>query len=62
MKKALAPLLFYDQQLLEDKKTRDPVTPVKPFVHAKNKKENVQLIMKLDPFPFITSILAERLR
>ncbi len=38
MKKALAPLLFDDEQLCEDKKTRDPVAPAKPSIQAKMKK------------------------
>ena len=38
MKKALAPLLFDDEQLPDDKKTRDPVAPAKPSIQAKKKK------------------------
>jgi transposase len=38
MRKALAPLLFDDQQLIDDKKTRDPVAPAKPSIQAKMKK------------------------
>ncbi|RLC34351.1 MAG: IS1634 family transposase [Candidatus Nealsonbacteria bacterium] len=40
MRKALAPLLFDDEQLTDDKKTRDPVAPAKPSVEAKLKKRN----------------------
>lgn len=38
MRKALAPLLFDDEQLTNDKKTRDPVAPAKPSIQAKQKK------------------------
>jgi transposase len=36
MRKALAPLLFDDEQLDENRKTRDPVKPAKPSVSAKD--------------------------
>lgn len=39
MRKALAPLLFDDEELDENRKRRDPVKPAKPSVSAKNKKE-----------------------
>ncbi len=38
MRKALAPLLFDDEELDENRKTRDPVKPAKPSVSAKEKK------------------------
>jgi transposase len=38
MRKALAPLLFDDEQLDADRKTRDPVAPAKPSAQAKKKK------------------------
>lgn len=38
MRKALVPLLFDDEQLDENRKTRDPVKPAKPSVSAKDKK------------------------
>ncbi len=38
MRKALAPLLFDDEQLTNNKKTRDPVAPAKPSIQAKQKK------------------------
>jgi transposase len=38
MRKALAPLLFDDEELDENRKTRDPVKPAKPSVSAKDKK------------------------
>ena len=38
MRKALGPLLFDDEQLDENRKTRDPVKPAKPSVSAKDKK------------------------
>ena len=40
MIKALAPLLFDDEQLTDNKKTRDPVAPAKPSIEAKRKKSN----------------------
>lgn len=40
MRKALAPLLFDDEQLTENKKTRDPVAPAEPSIQAKQKKSN----------------------
>ena len=39
MRKALAPLLFDDEELDENRKTRDPVKPAKPSVSAKKKKD-----------------------
>lgn len=38
MRKKLAPLLFDDEQLDEDRKVRDPVAPAKPSASAKKKK------------------------
>ena len=38
MRKALAPLLFDDEQLDQDRKTRDPVAPAQPSASAKRKK------------------------
>jgi transposase len=38
MRKALAPLLFEDEQLDQDRKIRDPVAPAKPSALAKRKK------------------------
>jgi transposase len=38
MRKALAPLLFDDEQLDQDRKTRDPVAPAKTSASAKKKK------------------------
>lgn len=38
MRKALAPLLFGDEELDGNRKTRDPVKPAKPSVSAKKKK------------------------
>jgi hypothetical protein len=39
MRKALAPVLFDDEELDENRKTRDPVKTAKPSVSAKKKKE-----------------------
>lgn len=38
MRRALAPLLFEDEQLDQDRKTRDPVAAAKPSASAKKKK------------------------
>jgi transposase len=38
MRKALAPLLFGDEELEENRKTRDPVKPAKPSVAVERKK------------------------
>ena len=38
MRKALAPLLFDDEELDEDRKKRDPVAPARQSVSAKKKK------------------------
>jgi transposase len=38
MRKALAPLLFDDEELDENRKSRDPVKPAKPSVSAQKKK------------------------
>jgi hypothetical protein len=38
LRKALAPLLFDDEQLDQDRKTRDPVAPAQPSASAKRKK------------------------
>lgn len=38
MRKAWAPLLFEDDELDEDRKTRDPVAPAKPSAAARRKK------------------------
>ena len=38
MRKALAPLLFDDEELEDNRKTRDPVLPAEPSVSAKSKK------------------------
>jgi transposase len=38
MRNALAPLIFNDEQVQNDRKTRDPVLPAQPSESAKNKK------------------------
>lgn len=38
MRRALAPLLFEDEELVQDRKSRDPVAPAKPSASAKKKK------------------------
>jgi len=58
MRKALAPLLFDDEQLHEDKKTRDAVAPATPSVHAKSKKSKRQTDDGL-PIHSFTTLLEE---
>jgi transposase len=48
MRKALAPLLFDDEQLPDNRKTRDPIKPAKPSVSARQKKGQ-----KLTPEGFV---------
>ena len=48
MRKELAPLLFDDEELDEDRKSRDPVKPAKPSISAKQKKA-----LKLTPEGFV---------
>jgi len=38
MRKALAPILFDDEELDKDRKRRDPVLPARPSASAKRKK------------------------
>ena len=38
MRRALAPILFEDEELVEDRKRRDPILPAKPSESAKRKK------------------------
>jgi hypothetical protein len=38
MRRALAPLLFQDEELAQDRKTRDPVFPARPSESVKKKK------------------------
>jgi len=38
MRRALAPLLFQDEEIQEDRKTRDPVAPAEPSASARAKK------------------------
>jgi len=42
MRRALAPILFTDEQLPEDRKHRDPILPAKPSESAKRKKATHQ--------------------
>jgi len=44
MRKAWAPLLFEDEELDEDRRTRDPVAPAKPSAAARRKK-----VMRVTP-------------
>ena len=58
MRRALAPLLFADEQLSEDRLSRDPVSPAEPSASAKKKK---QLRQGADGLPVhsFSTLLAE---
>jgi len=58
MRKALAPLLFDDEQLDQDRKTRDPVAPAKPSVSAK-KKKSLRVTTEGLPIHSFETLLAE---
>lgn len=58
MRKVLAPLLFDDEQLQRDRKTRDPVAPAQPSAAAK-KKKSVRLTADGLPIHSFETLLAE---
>jgi Transposase DDE domain len=58
MRKALAPLLFDDEQLDQDRKSRDPVAPATPSAAAKKKKA-VRLTADGLPIHSFETLLAE---
>ncbi len=58
MRKALTPLLFNDEQLDNDRKTRDPVAPAKPSASAK-KKKTVRITSDGLPIQSFDTLLAE---
>lgn len=58
MRRALAPLLFDDEQLSEDRLSRDPVAPAEPSAAAQNKKRARQTADGLPVHSFST-LLAE---
>ena len=58
MRKALAPLLFEDEQLDEDRNTRDPVAPAQPSAAAKKKKA-IRLTAEGLPLHSFETLLAE---
>ncbi len=58
MRKALAPLLFDDEQLERDRKIRDPVAPAQPSAAAK-KKKSVRLTAEGLPIHSFETLLAE---
>jgi hypothetical protein len=58
MRKALAPLLFIDEELDDNRAKRDPVAPAKPSQSAKNKK-TVQLTPDGMPIHSFDTLLAE---
>ena len=58
MRRALAPLLFDDEQLREDRKRRDPVAPAEPSAAARKKKRVRQTEGGLPVHSFST-LLAE---
>jgi len=58
MRRALAPLLFDDEQLRQERKRRDPVAPAEPSAAAQNKKRVRQTADGLPVHSFST-LLAE---
>ena len=58
MRKALAPLLFDDEQLDQDRKTRDPVAPAKPSASA-IKKKDLRVTTEGLPIHSFETLLAE---
>lgn len=58
MRRALAPLLFDDEQLEQHRRTRDPVAPAKPSASAK-KKKTVRLTTDGLPIHSFETLLAE---
>ncbi len=64
LRKALAPLLFEDEELDQDRKTRDPVAPAKPSASAKRKKAVRQTTdgLSIHSFETLLADLATRCR
>ena len=58
MRRALAPILFEDEELPEDRKRRDPILPAKPSESAKLKKATHQTADGLPVHSFET-LMAE---
>ncbi len=58
MRRALAPILFEDEELPEDRKTRDPILPAKPSESVKLKKNTHQTADGLPVHSFDT-LMAE---
>lgn len=56
MRKALAPILFEDEELDEDRKTRDPVAPAEPSESVKAKKAGKKTVDGLQVHSFNTLI------
>ena len=56
MRKALAPILFEDEELDEDRKTRDPVAPAEPSESVKAKKARKETVHGLQVHSFNTLI------
>ena len=58
MRRALAPILFEDEQLPEERKRRDPILPAKPSESAKRKRATHQTADGLPVHSFET-LMAE---
>ena len=58
LRRAWAPLLFDDEQLAQNRKTRDPVAPAKPSPEAKLKKARRRTAEGL-PIHSFTTLIAE---
>jgi transposase len=64
MRKALAPILFEDEELQEDRKRRDPILPAKPSASVKQKKATHQTTdgLAVHSFDTLMADLASRCR
>ena len=64
MRKALAPLLFEDEELDDRRKRRDPVRPAKPSASAKRKKtvRSIAGGLQIHSFQTLLAELATRSR
>jgi len=64
MRRALAPMLFEDEQLGEDRKRRDPILPAQPSSSAQRKKRNRHTVdgLPVHSFETLMAELAARAR
>ena len=64
MRRALAPLLYADEELEEDRRERDPVKPAQPSASAQTKKETheTESGLPVHSFGSLLAHLATRVR